>query len=495
MNSAPTREEFAQINSSTTIPESRLRFAGIISSVIFYSLLALILLTAIPYGTVDPVPEAFFECTVFALTVLGIVAGLLGGSWQIKGLRLLLPLLALVVFAFFQTLPLWGAAATAGVEWRQAISYDPYETRLFALKLLALTLALALLLRHTSSRRRLRALIYVAIGVGVASAAFGLLRQTVQRDAPTFAWLNLGREMGYAQFVNRNHFALLAEMSLGLTLGLLAARGVRRDRMLFYVAATFVLWTTLVLSNSRGGIFSMLGQMIFAALIFVGVQGRSGTLAREQGNHGWATRFGSSLIVRIALAACLLVVVIVGMVLVGGDSVATRLGSVAGEIDRPVESARSGERRLQIWNATIQLIKAHPLSGSGFSGYKTAISKYHDASGEVAPQEAHNDYLELVAGGGLIGLVLAAIFVIALGKAMLEQLRSTDSFRRAACLGAVTGILAVAIHSLFDFGLHITVNALVMVALVVIATVNGQEETKKVKVERSKPAGFSPGVA
>src|SRR6185295_17666827 len=104
--------------------------------------------------------------------------------WRVSGQRLAAPLIAIIVFAFLQTLPLGGSAAgIQGAIWR-AVSTDPDETRRFTLKLLALTLAGLLLLRYTSNQRRLRTLIHVVIGVGVASAVFGILRQVFQDNAP-----------------------------------------------------------------------------------------------------------------------------------------------------------------------------------------------------------------------------------------------------------------------------------------------------------------------
>src|SRR5438067_1832523 len=205
-----------------------LRLSRALGLAIFYSLLALILLVAIPYGTVEPWWEALFECAVFALGAVWIIEGALSRKWLVREHRIFLPILLLILYAFVQTLPLFpGNSTSINLKLWSAISADPYETRLSVLKLLALTLAGVLLVRYMDSKRRLRALIFTLIAVGLASALFGVLRQTTQH-AQGFFLSSLSPNSGYAQFINRNHFAYLAEMTLGLTLGLIIYRGVRR---------------------------------------------------------------------------------------------------------------------------------------------------------------------------------------------------------------------------------------------------------------------------
>lgn len=65
-------------------------------------------------------------------------------------------------------------------------------------------------------------------------------------------------DVGFAQFINRNHFGYLAEMTLGLLLGLIAGRGVPRGKLLIPLALLLPVWAALVLSNSRGGVLAML---------------------------------------------------------------------------------------------------------------------------------------------------------------------------------------------------------------------------------------------
>ena len=102
--------------------------------------------------------------------------------------------------------------------------------------------------------------------------------------------------------------------------------------------------------------------------------------------------------------------------------------------------------------------------------YWVAVPAFHDASGKMTPQEAHNDYLEILASGGLVGFALVVWFGWMVSKRIRENLNAPHRFRRAACYGATIGMAGVAVHSLLDFGLHTIINALVFTTLIVIAT-------------------------
>ena len=97
----------------------------------------------------------------------------------------------------------------------------------------------------------------------------------------------------------------------------------------------------------------------------------------------------------------------------------------------------------------------------------------------MTPQEAHNDYLELLASGGLIGFALGVWFVVLLYRRIRENLRVANRFRSAACFGAALGLLGVAVHSLVDFGLHTFANATVFTSLIVIATATSRDKTSE----------------
>src|SRR5207247_10577737 len=92
------------------------------------------------------------------------------------------------------------------------------------------------------------------------------------------------------------------------------------------------------------------------------------------------------------------------------------------------------------------------------------------ASGASTPEQAHNDYLELMASGGIVGLALFAWFAAIVLKQARGNLHSQNSFRRAACFAALIAITGVAVHSLVDFGLQRMLKALLFAGFCVFGT-------------------------
>jgi putative inorganic carbon (HCO3(-)) transporter len=406
----------------------------LLSKLIFGALVGLIAITAVPYGTVEAWWKAAFVCAVFAICIVAIVETLVSHGNRIPGGPVLLSMLSLSVLAFLQTF---------------SISADPFQTRFFALQVLALTAFLALLYRYASTERRLRVLVYTVLGIAVASAVFGILRQTTQHETGFILPLLKPRQ-GYGQFINKNHFAYLMEMAFGLGLGIVLSGGIKRDRVMIHMALLLPIWTGLVLSNSRGGVLAMLAQVVVAALLLLSFQTFS--IAR-------------SVALKAILVIILLGGVLAGTFWVGGDRLATNFEAA---FDRDATTA--GASRNEIWRASLKMFAAHPILGVGLGGYWIGITAHHEASGLMTPQEAHNDYLELLSSAGVIGFAIGIWFAIAVVRMMRKNLAADTGFARAVRFGAVLGLTGVAAHSLVDFGLHIMINAVVFVTLIMLGT-------------------------
>jgi len=452
---------------------ARVSWAGVFrlsDSFVWGSLLLLGVLVAIPYGTVEPWWIAVFECGVFALTACAVAHKFFRRSQSLSrsssGFGLLIPVVVLALYAFFQSV-----APVAGIKAgsESLLSADAFETRLWAVKLMAYVFFAALLFSYTSSQRRLRTLVYTVVGLGAASAIFGLLRQGLQHEAG-FLLPYLQSGSGYAQFINKNHFAFLIEMALGLLVGLVLGGGVRRQFWPIPAAGVVLMWTALVMTSSRGAIFTALGQIGFGAIILVATRSGQQPAGGAPDILASLRSQGRSVIGRLPAIVFIIGVVAISAVWLGGDLLTTRIKSLSGEVSAPNGELHAGVQRQEVWRSTVALIKAHPIVGNGLGAYSVAITPFHDGSGKWTPEAAHNDYLELAASGGLIAVALVLWFVIALARRAKEQLRVSDPFARAAGLGAVTGLFGVAAHSVVDFGLHVTINTVVFIMLVVIAT-------------------------
>ena len=478
----------------------------LLRAIIFYSTLAVIALVAVPYGGVEPWWKAAFQCAIFLIGAIAFLefyfsgrksqfsspSGIKGegvsdspersSATQGEGSKrrresnttrylFLLPLLALVVFGLLQTIPFGGSySAALSRNLPRTISYDPHGTRVWATEVLALVLFAGMLLRYTTDEKKLKTLVYLVIGTALAAAVFGIARQTMQHQLG-FGLPYLRPGVGYAQFINKNHFAFLAEMGFGLALGIIVWRGLPRERLVIVVGAILILAGAVVLANSRGGMLAVFSQIVFAGVLrlFVSPVKRH---SNEEGRLNELTKgLRSSRLVRAGLMVLLVVTIALGTIWIGGAPLSASLEAVPTEVGAPSDQSRWAVRRWDIWPATLKLIKDHPIAGVGFGGFWMAITRYHNASGEMVPQEAHNDYLEFLASGGLIALLIGAWFLYLYMQSVRARLRGDSSrFVQAARCGALVGISGVAVHSVVDFGLHVPANAAVLFALIVIST-------------------------
>jgi O-antigen ligase len=197
------------------------------------------------------------------------------------------------------------------------------------------------------------------------------------------------------------------------------------------------------------------------------------------------------LAVRVFLLAGVVGLFAYGVGWVGGEPVVSNFQNAASDFSQQEMHDNINTSRKEIWSASWQMAKAHPLAGVGIGGYWIGITKYHRASGEITPQQAHNDYLELFASGGLIGCALVAWFLVRFIGEATRRLGKADSYYRATSIGALAGIFGVAVHSFVDFGLHITINALIFFALMVIAVYKDQPAIAKGGSDLT-PAAESP---
>jgi len=307
---------------------------------------------------------------------------------------------------------------------------------------------------------------------GFSLAIFGL---TQSFTSPTKVyWIReLPQSTAFGPFINRHHFAGYMELTLALPLGLLFAGSLEKDKRFIYLFAAGLMGVALIMTNSRGGIISLIAEVLFLAAVS-GFGKRHKSREVEQ-----KTRRVRGAAARTALALVLIVVIFAGVVLLGGESALSRLvGSV--NTDDPTTG------RAHFWSVTVDIIKAHPVIGTGLGAFGVVYTRYDSRNGLFRLEQAHNDYLQVLSDGGIVGFLIGLCFIVMLFRIGFARRESRDDFRHGVSIGALAGCFAVLVHSFFDFTLHTTSNALLFLILVALATMNGRVEQVRPRRRRRR---------
>jgi O-antigen ligase len=411
-----------------------------------------IVMSALAYGSVHYWAMALFNLGAFTVMVLWVL-----DSWQLGSLRvstnvLQLPLLGALLIGLFQLLPLRGS---------EALSYDPYSTRLVLVQLATLLIYFAATLVFVDTPHRLRLLVRTIMIFGFCLAIFGL---TQSFTSPTKVyWVReLSQSTAFGPFINRHHFAGYMELTIAFPLGLLLAGTVDKEKRLLYLFVAGIMGIALVMTTSRGGIISLVAEIVFMAVVTAIWRSQN---ERRRTKSSRLKRIG----IRVGMTAALLVGLFIGVILLGGEfSIYRFIDSV--NTDDPTTG------RAHFWAVTLDIIKAHPYVGIGLGAFGVVYTRYDTRNGLFRLEQAHNDYLQVFSDAGILGAVLALSFVVLLFYLALKRANSKDDFRRAVALAALSGCFAVLVHSFFDFTLHTTSNALLFLIVAALATLDGRVE-------------------
>jgi O-antigen ligase len=446
----------------------------IFSRFLFLTICVAIVMSALAYGTVH-----YWSMALFTLTGAMVIVLWLADGWRLRTLRisrnsLQLPLLGMVLLGLFQLLP-FRSTDTAGVLTTTAVrtlSLDPNATRLVIVQTMSLLIFFAASLVFIDTPHRLRIIVRTIAIFGFVLAIFGM---TQSFTSPTRVyWMReLAQSTAFGPFINRHHFAGYMELALAVPLGLLFSGAIEGERKLLYVFAVGMMGVALILTNSRGGIVSLIAEVLFLVVI-VGFKRKH--RAREPEEKRRRVRSG---ITRAALALALIIGILLATVFFGGEQALSRfVGSV--NTDDPTTG------RAHFWNVTLDIIRAHPFIGTGLGAFGVIYTRYDSHNGLYRLEQAHNDYLQVLSDGGMVGALLGLFFIVALFRMGLHRRETGDDYRRGVATGALAGCFAVLVHSFFDFTLHTTSNALLFLVLAALATLNGRVEVKSPRRRRRR---------
>jgi O-antigen ligase len=398
--------------------------------------------TTVAYGGVhQPIIAIFYVLVVLAGVAWAsdrLVVGKLGLSSE----TLQIPLMGATIYAFIQIIPL-GSRSVAGLEGiPNTISLDPFATWTTALQLIAFSIFFTVLLTSLSSAVRIRRFFSLIAVFGFFFAFFAILQSVVSPEK-IYGIYDVSLGAPYGSFVNRNSFAAYMEMAAALPLGLVFVGAVIKEKRLLYITAIALMGVSLLLCRSRGGLVAFIAELI---LLFF--------LTRQS-----TTR--KNILLRAGLVILLIFAIIAGAIFVGGDTSLTRFADTASSNDLSSE-------RAHIWSVTTKVIAANMPLGAGFGAFAVAYTPFDDASGLARVEQAHNDYLQVLADAGIPGLILGLLFLFFFFRHGRNISSIRNAYRRGIALGAFAGCFAVLVHSIFDFVLHVTAVALLFLSLMAL---------------------------
>ncbi len=418
---------------------------------------AMLVFAPLAMGAVDA--WAFLVVQALAMGVMGLWALRL---WFSPRPQLLWPPLCWVVLAF----ALYAVIRylTAPIE---------YVARLEMIQVLVYALLFFAIVNNVYRQESAQFISFTLFLVATAISAYAIFQLATHSNR---VWNEISPYGGRASgtYISPNNFACFLELLLPLAVAYVLAGRMNPVLRILLAYASLVMAAGLAVTFSRGG-WAAAAAGLLAVLLAVACQR----------HHRWR------------------VLVLLLVVLVAGAYFFNQfLYGTVGYIERMEKLAGSGSVnlpvRLELWRAADRMWLDHFWWGAGPAHYDYLFREYRPESVQLRPDRAHNDYLNLLAdwgtAGGAIVLAGMAIFVAGLVRSWRfvqhaeNELGSGLSNRFAFFCGASAGLLALSVHSVVDFNLHIPANALLGVTLLALLSSNLRFATERYWVNVRVPA-------
>jgi len=241
-----------------------------------------------------------------------------------------------------------------------------------------------------------------------------------------------------------NYLALI----FPITFSYFLLQKIRRNKIFLFLLLSIV-YATLMICQSRG-IWISISLTLLIGIFFIF---KFKIVRAFQNNRKWLF---------LLLLTFLLITIIYSTenpLNKSAITVAQRAVSTFDEQDPSINT------RLLMWRTTLQMIKDKPLLGLGigtfemnYLDYQAEFLKdnpyYIKYSGKA--REAHNEYLQMWAELGVVGLVVFLSIIFISYYLIINYFKKEhNDKKKIIVLGLFMGITCFLIHSLFDFPLHV----------------------------------------
>lgn len=292
----------------------------------------------------------------------------------------------------------------------------------------------------------LKKTVFVVIGLAACIALLAIIQQVDSPDKIYWFRTVPQNASPFGPWINPNQFAGFMEMMSPLALGLFLFYRPRvpldltlREKLvnfftmpgsnlyLFLGSAAVLMALSVFISLCRGGILTITASVFVFMLLY----------------NMKKPKYGRAAILVITGS------VIIAVSWFGWDTIISEFNhgfSPSGELS---------DGRFFLWADSLRIIQSFFLFGTGFGTFIDIFPSFRSFPGYSIFDHAHNDYLELLTDGGIIGFTLAAWFVLAVLRHGWKMIRvRNDQYAVLLGIGAITGIIAMLMHSVTDFNMH-----------------------------------------
>lgn len=309
----------------------------------------------------------------------------------------------------------------------------------------------------------------VALGAGIAGQVGAELayRGTEEKLILGLWPVRWGNSAG--TFANRNHFAgwlMMAALMLA-AVALRYLKPLRSSRPTGAVPPAKVIWAGWLALGLAG-----------AGVVFALMSGsRSGLLALLCGglmlvlgvkHHSVSRRRG------FALATLVLLLMLVALPFAG---------PTLDRLSKMKDETSASYAKWRLWGDALTIFTKYPVTGTGPGTFVRSNILYKTAGGESTAWHAENDVLQWLSETGLWGLIVLGGGVVMLWRKVGRWFWSPQwkTAEPELMLGALAGLVAIMMHSLFDFPWQVMANALL--GAVILGVVVGLHDAHNPEAE------------
>jgi len=391
-------------------------------------LISIIVFTPFPFGSVQPWAIAVIEVAILILGLFWFFKFLVRG--KIEFVRaplnsLIIFWLGFILFQLFTT-----------TSYFQATKTEFFKSLCYCIILLVVS-------NNIQRKIEIEKIITTLIIVGFILSLFGIIQDLTWNGKMFWIFPLTHRGRPFGPYVNSNHFAGYIGMLIPLSVGYLFTLGSKYSLSLksLLLFAILVMAGALFSSSSRAGIISTLLSLIFMGFLIVKL--KSAKIEKQ-------------------IPFAFVVLFLIGLAWFGSSHIVDSLS----HLNDP-----SWEARLWVWKGTIKIIKDFPFLGTGFGTFVHIFPKYRLPETKVFFSYAHNDFLELLSEGGVLGFLLITISLFFFLKNTVKLLFSRrDTWAINLTVGSLSSLFGIFIFSFFDFNLHIPANVVLLCVIVGLTT-------------------------